>query len=232
MLNNYLTTAYDYIFDKKPVMKLTSRFFFLTFLFISLSYRYLPAQYIINKNQSQLVPYTVFEFDSLSYYRGPSFHIDTLQNKQKTILLHEVNIYSKPTYKTDSLSLRKDFSPIFNYKRPTLTSIFSNSSSARSANSTSSVFTLDVLKVVSLFGKKKDKTYKLQQLLIKEEKERYIDHIFSKSEIKRLTELSDDSLTLFIARYRDGIYHLENNDEYSRLLYIKQALAEFKKKTP
>jgi hypothetical protein len=219
MLNNYLTIVYGYIFDKKPVMKLASRFLFLTFLFISLSYRYLPAQYIINKNQSQLVPYKVFEFDSL-------------QNKQKTILLNEVNIYSKPAYKTDSLSLRKDFSHIFNYKRPTLTSIFSNSSSARSVNSTSSILTLDVLKIVSLFGKKKDKTYKLQQLLIKEEKERYIDHIFSKNEIKRLTELSDDSLTLFIARYRDGIYHLENKDEYSRLLYIKKSLAAFKKKTP
>ncbi|MFC6102026.1 hypothetical protein [Olivibacter domesticus] len=211
-------------------MILCPPFFFLTSLFIFLSYHQLNAQYIINKNQTKLVPYKTFEFDTLS--NGPivSRYLDTLQNKQKTILLNEVNIYSRPTYKTDSLSLRKDFSPVFNYRRPTFTSIFSNTSSARSANSTSSILTLDVLRVVSLFGKKKDKTYKLQQLLIEEEKERYIDHIFSKSEIKKLTHLTDDSLTLFIEQYRAGIYPLE--DQYNRLMYIKKSLAEFKKKTP
>lgn len=211
-------------------MILCPPFFFLTSLFIFLSYHQLNAQYIINKNQTKLAPYKIFEFDTLS--NGPivSRYLDTLQNKQKTILLNEVNIYSRPTYKTDSLSLRKDFSPVFNYRRPTFTSIFSNTSSARSANSTSSILTLDVLRVVSLFGKKKDKTYKLQQLLIEEEKERYIDHIFSKSEIKKLTHLTDDSLTLFMQRYRAGIYPLE--DQYSRLMYIKKSLAEFKKKTP
>lgn len=211
-------------------MILCSPFFFLTSLFIFLSYHQLNAQYIINKNQTKLAPYKIFEFDTLS--NGPivSRYVDTLQSKQKTILLNEVNIYSRPTYKADSLSLRKDFSPVFNYRRPTFTSIFSNTSSARSANSTSSIVTLDVLRVVSLFGKKKDKTYKLQRLLIEEEKERYIDRIFSKSEIKKLTQLADDSLTLFIERYRDGIYPLE--DQYSRLIYIKKSLAEFKKKTP
>lgn len=212
-------------------MKLCNHFFFLTFLFISLSYHHLNAQYSINKNPTRLQGYEPFQFDTLTNHSRFPTNPDTLQNKQKTILLNEVNIYSKPAYKTDSLTLRKDFSYIFDYKRPTVTSIFSNASSARSSNSTSSILTLDVLKVVSLFGKKKDKTYKLQQLLLKEEKERYIDHIFSKSEIKKLTKLKDDSLTLFIERYRPGIYQLEDQDEYSRLRYIKKSLTEFKQKT-
>ena len=214
-------------------MKLSNHFFFLTFLFISLSYHHLNAQYSVNKIPTKLQQYEPFQFDTLrNHYRSPPYP-DTLQSKQKTILLNEVTIYAKPAYKTDSLTLRKDFSSIFDYKRPTLRSVFSNtSSSARTANSTSSILTLDVLKVISLFGKKTDKTYKLQQLLLKEEKERHIDHIFSKSEIQKQTELEGDSLAEFIEQYRPGIYQLENPDEYNRLLYIKKSLAEFKKKKP
>lgn len=155
--------------------------------------------------------------------------------EQTTILLDEVKVNAFRNYKADSLKFREEFAKAFNYSKPKFKDIFiaKNYSSNvprpyyQANNSTASLISIDVLSVISLLGKNQTPQSKLQQKLIKEEEERYLDNTFSKRMIQNLTGLEGDSLQIFMQLYRPNIDTAKNMSEYEIIMYIKNSYREY-----
>jgi hypothetical protein len=155
--------------------------------------------------------------------------------EQATILLAEVKINPLRNYQDDSLKFREEFALTFNYNKPKFKDIFitKNYSSNvprhpnQANNSTASLISVDVLSVISLLGKKRNPPSKLQQKLIKEEEEQYLDNIFSKRMVQRLTGLIGDSLQTFMQLYRPNIDTAKYMSDYDIILHIKKSYHEY-----
>lgn len=85
------------------------------------------------------------------------------------------------------------------------------------------------LSPLSFFSSKAKQGRKLKKRLIEDEQEAYIDFMFSKEWVKQLTRLNDDSLRLFMYRYRPSYKFCRNNDRAGMLLYINSKLKEYRK---
>jgi hypothetical protein len=155
--------------------------------------------------------------------------------EQTSILLDEVKINPLRNYKADSLKFREEFAKTFNYSKPKFKDIFitKNYSSNvpghpnQASNSTASLISVDVLSVISMLGKKRNPQSKLQQKLIKEEEDRYLDNTFSKRMVQNLTGLKGDSLQTFMQLYRPGIDTAKYMSDYDIILYIKKSYQEY-----
>ncbi len=84
-----------------------------------------------------------------------------------------------------------------------------------------------MLSVISLMGKKPNPQSKLQQKLIKEEEERYLDSTFSKRMVQNLTGLRRDSLQTFMQLYRPNIDTAKYMSDYDIILHIKKSYQEY-----
>ncbi|WP_159729586.1 carboxypeptidase-like regulatory domain-containing protein [Sphingobacterium sp. 18053] len=180
-------------------------------------------------------------FSSIGYreekYIVDNSNLDNLviYMKQTTILLDEVKINSLRSYKADSLKFREEFAKTFNYSKPKFKDIFisKNYSSNvprhpnQASNSTASLISVDVLSVISMLGKNRTPQSKLQQKLIKEEEEQYLDNTFSKRKVQNLTGLKCDSLQTFMQLYRPNIDAAKYMSDYDIILYIKKSYHEY-----
>jgi len=154
--------------------------------------------------------------------------------KAATIDLKEITIRTNRNYKLDSLTLRKEFSNVFNYKGPAVKDMFVTIDpnykpplALVKPASTASIVSVNVLQVFSLFGKKKVQTTKLKQILLKDEEANYVDQVFSKTKIQLVTLLKGDSLQTFMQRYRPSAIEARKMSGYLMELYIKKSYAEF-----
>ena len=180
-------------------------------------------------------------FSSIGYseekYIVGNSNLDNLviNMEQTSILLDEVKINSLRNYKADSLKFREEFAKTFNYSKSKFKDIFitKNYSSNfprhpnQASNSTASLISVDVLSVISMLGKKRNPQSKLQQKLIKEEEERYLDNTFSKRKVQNLTGLTGDSLQTFMQLYRPNIDTAKYMSDYDIILYIKKSYQEY-----
>jgi hypothetical protein len=171
-------------------------------------------------------------------YRPWQFIIGQAKMPSKTYLqadslvLSSVLIKGRRNKKQDSLNMRKEFAKTFNYKGTGISDIFVERSpyvKSNKPNNTSELVTINVLQVFSLLGKHKTNTSKLQQTLLKDEEERYISRTFSKEKIKAITNLSDDSLRIFMIKYRPDREKANKMNDYDMLQYIRKCYADFKK---
>jgi hypothetical protein len=152
-------------------------------------------------------------------------------------LLKEVQIKGTARYRSDSLKMRKDFSNVFNYKRPSITDIFLSKSAEsrmgmfqdRNSNSTASIVGFNLLQLPSLFGRDKTPNSKLRKALIQDEQNKFVDQSFSKSRISEITSLHGDSLQSFMEQYRPSASRLKEMTAYELLLYIKESDLEFRR---
>jgi len=180
-------------------------------------------------------------FSSIGY-RAVNYIVDNsnldhlvIYMEQATILLDEVKINPLRNYRADSLKFREEFAKTFNYSKPKFKDIFitKNYSSNvprhpnQANNSTASLISVDLLSVISLLEKKRNPQSKLQQKLIKEEEERYLDNTFSKRRVQNLTGLTGDSLQTFMQLYRPNIDTAKYMSDYDMILYIKKSYQEY-----
>jgi len=153
-----------------------------------------------------------------------------------TILLNNVNIRARYDRKIDSLQNRHEFARVFDYKAPTFIDIFDTvdrfaytpNNYITSGNNTTQLVNVNVLSLISLFGKNKTPASRLHDLAIKQEKLDYIDERFSREKIVTLTKLKGDSLNNFIYLYRPAIDYLKTMKEYDLEIYIKKSYEEYK----
>jgi hypothetical protein len=155
--------------------------------------------------------------------------------EQNSILLNNVSINGQRNYKADSLHLREDFAKQFNYRKPKVTDLLKTDlpgyvpNYGGATNSGTSIGGLDLLSVASLFGRGKTAGAKFQKELQQDEKDNYIDHVFSKAKVTRFTNMHGDSLTVFMRMYRPDLDLAKSMTEYELIQYIKNSFDEFLK---
>jgi len=116
-------------------------------------------------------------------------------------------------YREDSLQNRREYKKIFDYEADYLTSMKSNKRGAGIGVG----LDLDLL----LDGKKNRRMLAFQQRLEEEEKDKYIDHRFTRSIVKRITGLQPPALDTFMRQYRpsyDFIQACETEYEFYRYI--------------
>jgi len=137
----------------------------------------------------------------------------------KTDVMAEIKIKTR-SYREDSVQNRKDYAKIFDFHRP-------NIASMTTIGPTGAGIDLDELIRVFQFRKNKQ-TEKFKERLEEQERQKFIDHRFSKLLVKRLTALDGNDLDVFMIRYRPSYAFALVASDYDFQLYIKKCYELFK----
>jgi hypothetical protein len=125
----------------------------------------------------------------------------------------------KESYREDSIANRREYEKIFDYQKPGV---------ATSTDPSGSVG-LDLDAFINMFRfnyNRRQKGY--QQFFEWEEHEKYIDHRFNRTLIKKITNMDDEKkLDAFIAQYRPTYDFVEVISEIDLGLYIQKCKADF-----
>jgi len=128
-----------------------------------------------------------------------------------------------PSYKYDSAKNREDYAKVFNYKKPGL-GISTTPMGAGGAG-----VGLDLDQLINVFRFRKNKSMlSFQRRLVAEEEDKFIDHRFSKTMVKKITSLNGADLDRFMKLYRPTYEFTQITSEYEFLSYIKQAYLKYK----
>lgn len=165
---------------------------------------------------------TVSEKDSLSFsFRGKStvlFPVKTINDynsfdislrvriNTRYKLLQGVTVFSD-TYRRDSAENRMEYSKIFNYEKPGISSTFEPGGAAG----------LDLDALINSFNRnKKRQDVAFKKRLISDEQDKYVAYRFNPKLVRRITSLSGDTLKTFMKLYKP-----------SYLFVISSSLAQF-----
>ncbi|MDO3625578.1 carboxypeptidase-like regulatory domain-containing protein [Mucilaginibacter sp. BT774] len=156
---------------------------------------------------------------------------------QTATSLKSVVIIGKRPSNTDSVKLRKEFAPVFAYKGTAFKDVFMPNSSyikpyndfITSTHSTATLLSVNLLQVIDWLGKNKTTTSKLQQTLLKDEQNNYVEQVFSRPKVVELTRLKGDSLQNFMDKYRPSSAVAHRMNDYEMMIYIKKCYGEFVK---
>ena len=138
-------------------------------------------------------------------------------------VLREVKILPKD-YKRDSIQNRIDYSKIFNYQKPRLKTV-------TPAFGAGAGFDLD--EIINMFRFKRNKSMaSFQRRLLQDERDKFVDHRFSKALVRRLTLLDGSRLDSFMRVFRPSYAFTQLTSDYDFQLYIKRSYQRFKKGYP
>ncbi len=134
--------------------------------------------------------------------------------------LKEVQVEPR-NYHMDSLRNREEYAKIFNFKKPGI------AITSPGSGGTGVGFDLDQLINVFRFNRTR-RMLAFQHRLVDEEEEKFIDHRFNRSIIKKLTRISDNEIDSFMVKYRPSYEFAKRANDYDFYDYIKLAYQEFK----
>lgn len=174
---------------------------------------------------------TVSETDSIwfSYLNKPTrkFPVKSIKNpfsfnislQTFVSLLPDVSARNR-NFKKDSIQNRQDYAKIFDYEKPGLKPL---------VNSDGTVG-FDLNEIINSFKFRKNKQMlAFQNRLITQEQETYIRHRFSKANVRRITEATEDSvITIFINTYLPSYFFAKTASDYVFFKYIKDSYQRFK----
>jgi len=128
-----------------------------------------------------------------------------------------------PSYKFDSTQNRLDYARAFNYRKPGL-----GISTSPMASGGPGVG-LDLDQLINVFRFRKNKSMLgFQRRLIAEEEDKYVDHRFNKTIVRKITDLSGADLERFMKLCRPTYEFTQLSNEYEFLSYIKQSLIKYR----
>ena len=135
--------------------------------------------------------------------------------------MREVKIRTR-NYKEDSVQNRRDYAKAFNFRRPSLGTMTSI---------TSSGVGFDLDEIIRLFQFRKNKSMeRFRERLEQEERDKFIDHRFTKILVKRLTGIEkEEELLDFMQKYRPTYEFTAATSDYDFQYFIKIAYQEYKK---
>jgi hypothetical protein len=136
------------------------------------------------------------------------------------VQLATVDVGGLNAYQVDSLQRIQDYEAFYHDRTPT--SLLGRSTPASGVGITFSP--------ISFFSKKVKDKKKLKKRLAGDEEEFYISYRFSRNYISRLTKLNEDSLTLFIERYRPTYKFCRSASEEDMLNYVNDHFKQFMKR--
>ncbi|MEO7214103.1 hypothetical protein [Mucilaginibacter sp.] len=138
--------------------------------------------------------------------------------------LGEVTIRAKKNYYKDSVSLRQEYAKQFNFRGPRFNEIVR----MPSVSTPFAGITVDVGNLFRAINKKHSRDYKLQQVLLRDERESHVSARFTKTLVAGITKLQGDSLENFMNSYRPTAAALDKLSDYDLIRYIKGNLANFR----
>jgi hypothetical protein len=137
----------------------------------------------------------------------------------KANVMREVRIRNR-NYKEDSVQNRKDYAKAFDFRRPSLGTM-------------TSVTTSGVGFDIGEQFRKNRNAEKFRERLEQEERDKFIDHRFTKGLVKRLTGItSEEELADFMKRYRPTYEFTAGTSDYDFQFFIKIAYEEYNKTKP
>ena len=140
--------------------------------------------------------------------------------------LPEVRVKTKD-YKLDSIENRQTYAKAFNYRKGGVR--FSQSTPTASNYVPGSVTAaLDLDEIINAFRFKRNRQMlALQQRLLQDEQDKYIDHRYSKYLVKKLTSLDGKELDDFMNFYRPDYYELQSMNDLELGYYIEQCFKNY-----
>lgn len=160
----------------------------------------------------------------------PKYPVSTIHNpgafdisiQMSAIELPNVTV-KKPNYHLDSLQNRKEYEKIFNYRKPGLRV------SALAPNYPYGGVGVDLDELINVFRFRRNRNMKfIQNWLIQEEQDKYVDYRFNKIFVKKLTSLEDEQLNDFMKFYRPTYEFVVTVNEAELGLYILECYKQYK----
>lgn len=176
----------------------------------------------------------VSEKDSIyfSYLTKPTmkFPVSTIQNLRafdisihvQTVMLPEVRVMP-PNYKYDSTQNRLDYAKAFNFKKPGL-GITTGPMGSGGAG-----VGLDLDELINVFRFRRNKSMLgFQKRLLQEEEDKFVDHRYTKTLVRKITGLKGDELTRFMRVSRPSYEFTKLASDYEFLSYIKITYTQYR----
>jgi hypothetical protein len=170
---------------------------------------------------------------SLFGKNSQKFPLDTVTDPRNFNVMIHVAGYDLPEvkvrnsyYRLDSIQNRIDYAKYFNYQSPTL-KLSNNQQLFGPAGLTVG---LDLDEIINMFRFHRNRNLQyLQNRLVTQEHDKYIDYRFTKRFVQKLTHLEGDHLVKFMAFARPSYELLGVLNELELGLYIERKFQEYKK---
>lgn len=153
---------------------------------------------------------------------GSSVKTITLEVMYKQ--LGEVTITGRRNYQTDSVALRQQYAREFNFRGPRFNEIVRTPSKYVPF----AFVTIDIGNLVKAINKKHLPQYRLQQVLLRDERESHVSARFTKKLVSGITRLQGDSLEWFMSSFRPSAAALDKLSDYDLVIYLKANLEKFR----
>lgn len=161
------------------------------------------------------------------------YTIDTIEDLQHFNIMIHVTGYDLPEvrvrnsyYKVDSMQNRADYAKFFNYSAPGLK--LSNNQNLLGPNGLTIGFDLD--EIINMLRVKRNRNLQfLQNRLISQEQEKYINYRFTKRFVQKLTHLGGSELDKFMEYCRPDYAVLALLNDLELGLFIEKRFAIYKK---
>lgn len=164
------------------------------------------------------------------------YPVDTIQNPMNFDIMIHVKVHDLPEvkvrnsyYRYDSLTNRKEYAKVFNFKKPSL-----KLSTSPTYNTTPGVTVgVDLDEIINMFRFKRNRQMlALQNRLLQQEQDKYVDYRFKKSLVIKLTGLRGTELENFMQRYRPEYEWLQLMNEIELGYYIQKCFEAYKLNLP
>lgn len=139
---------------------------------------------------------------------------------EKFRTLKEVRVYGK-IFKQDSVENREQYAKLFNYQKPGI---------KLSSDAYTGAAGIDLDELINVFRFKRNRQLrKMQERLMEEEKENYINYRFNKTTVRRVTRLEGKDLETFMKEFRPSFDFTQQSSIVEFYQYILNASYQFKK---
>jgi hypothetical protein len=180
---------------------------------------------------SIVVPMTDSLWFSLIGKTTYKYPVDTISNLESfNVMIHvrstelpEVKVRNS-YYKYDSVQNRKDYAKVFNFRKPGLR-VTGNPN--YNPGGLGSGFDLD--EIINMFRFKRNRSIlALQNRLLTEEQEKYVNHRYSKQLVRKITKLESPELDTFMARYKPESQFVQLLNDLELGYYVQQSFEQYK----
>jgi CarboxypepD_reg-like domain len=159
------------------------------------------------------------------------YPVDTISNNENFDVMIHVRSFDLPEvkvrnsyYKLDSVQNRKDYAKIFDFKKPGL-----RLSENPGYNPGGLTVGFDLDEIINMFRFKRNKSLaSLQQRLLQQEEDKYIDHRFSMAFVRKVTKLTSPELEEFMKEYRPDYEMVQRMNELELGYFIEKNYEEYR----
>ena len=159
------------------------------------------------------------------------YAIDTINDLSNFDISVHVRVFELPEvtvrnrdYRLDSIQNRRDYQKYFDFKKPGI-----KLSENQGYNPGGVTVGLDLDELINMFRFRRNRNLMfLQNRLIEQEQDKYINYRFSKVYVHKITKLQSPELDTFMRKYRPDYYLLQNFNDLELGYYIERHFKEYK----